>query len=168
MKTFQNTIIFLILFLCNSNLMKAQDVRLYNAISKLIVVNEKVFRSDEFYEKSIVFSISVGLNKSGVIDTVIYSDSEDKLINHLFDLKTITKGLKANKEIFKSHKNEFVVLFVSLVRGDENFIRIDNGNQYITNWKAIIKNSKYIDGTGRRQIMLNPIFIYSKGKGIKN
>ena len=167
MKIFKKTLLIVALLTCQVNLLKAQHDKMYDYFGKLIVVNEKLFHSDAFYEKSIVLSISIGVNKAGLVDTVIYSGGGDKVdIGRLFNLKKITAGLKANKSDFRSNKNEFLVLMVMVIRGDENFITIENGNQILDNWLSIAKNSNYINSTGKRQILLTPIVISSRGKAI--
>lgn len=110
----------------------------------------------------------MGVNKSGIIDTVIFSGKDDPDINRLFDLKKIANGLKANKLDFRSNKNEYLVLFVVYTRGDREFIRINNGDQYLENWTSIIKNSRDMEKIGKRQILLTPIYLDSRGKLIKN
>jgi hypothetical protein len=167
METSKIFILLITLLLCQSMATKAQDDKLYNTISKSLVLNKKVFYSDDFYNKSVMFSISVGFNKSGTIDTIIYSGTENKLLNRLFDLKELTKGLNANKNNFKSYKNEFVVLMVAMVRGDESFIQIENGNQHLSDWESMIKNSVYIQNTGRRKLLLTPMLIHTRGKIIR-
>ncbi len=167
MKILKKTIIMVALLLCQAHLLRAQHDKMYDSFRKLIVVNQDLFHSDAFYDKSIVLSISIGVNKVGVVDTVIYSGGGDNVdITRLFNQKKITAGLKANKTDFRSNKNEFLILMVMVIRGDENFIKIDNGNQVLDNWISIVKNSNYINSTGRRQILLTPIVISSRGKAI--
>jgi hypothetical protein len=60
METSKIFILLITLLLCQSMATKAQDDKLYNTISKSLVLNKKVFYSDDFYNKSIIFSISVG------------------------------------------------------------------------------------------------------------
>lgn len=167
MKTLKNIAIIIILTLGQANLLKAQSHKLHDPFDKLLEINNNFYRSDTFYDKSIVLSISIGVNKTGMVDTVIYSGGNDNVdIGRLFNLKKITAGLKANKTDFRSNKNEFVVLMVMVVRGDENFITIKNGNQILENWISIVDNSNSIVHTGKRQIFLPPILFYSRGKSI--
>ena len=169
MKTLKNSVIIIILIFIQINLLKAQSHKLHDPFDKLLEINNNFYRSDTFYDKSIVLSISIGVNKTGMVDTVIYSGGNDNVdIGRLFNLKKITAGLKVNKTDFRSYKNEFVVLMVMVIRGDENFITIENGNQVLDNWISIVKNSNYIVSTGKRQIFLPPMLFYTRGKGVKD
>jgi len=146
----------------------SQDKRIDKLLLKLISVNEKEFHSDNFYEKSFMFSITIGVDKNGTVDTVITSDNGDKELNQLVDFNKIRKGLKGSNIYFKPHKNEVLVLLVSVIRGDYDYLKINNGNQYVRDWRAIIKNSVEIKIKDRPQIFLPPILIEAHGKGIKN
>lgn len=158
------------LLLLQSVRAKAQNKEMYKLFDQLISIDHSVFISDNnfFYNKSVAFSITINVNNLGLVDTVSYSSSGDKDLPRLFDFNKITAGLKANKTAFKLNKNEILVLLVMYIRGDEIFPEIDNGNQFIANWLAIIKKSNYIENTKRRQIFLTPMVLYTKGKMIKD
>jgi hypothetical protein len=168
MKTIRKILIIVVLFVCQANLLMAQKNKTPSSFRDLIDVNEKVFRSDGFYNKSIFFSINIEVNKLGLVDTVIYSGDNDEDINRMFDLKKITAGLKANRTEFKTYKNEFLVLMVVVIRGEHDLLRIENGNQNLAYWLSIANKSDDAIKRGKRQVLLSPIIIYSRGKAINN
>ena len=167
MSTFKKILIIFGFIFSQINLSTAQEKTDRN-FQNVIKLKDGAFLSDDFYNKSLVFSISIDVGKLGMVDTVIYSDNENTDIGKLFDLKKITTELKANKTEFKKYKNEFVVFMVVVIRGEEYFLKIENGNQNLANWQSIAKISNDIRRTGRRQISLPPVLFYSKYKAIKN
>lgn len=155
--------IFLTLFFLFSKVCHAQDDKIYNTLRKSIKLNEKAFGSDEFYEKGYALSISLGVNNKGKIDTIIISQKDNKELNKLFDFEKIISTVKADKQSFKPYKNEFIILLVILMRGDD-FIKLNNGNQLLSQWLAIAATASENEKTNRKQLFLSPIIIHSRGK----
>ena len=104
MKTLKKMIWLISLFMCFSTVTLAQQNLKIDYLSKLILVNMKTHVDDDYWEKATVFSINIGVNKSGIVDTVIFSNEQDKEVNHLFDINKIRKGLMGNSKDFIQNK----------------------------------------------------------------
>jgi hypothetical protein len=167
MKTFKKMIWLISLFACFGTAAMAQQNLKIDYLSKLILVNMKTHVDDDYWEKATVFSINIGVNKSGIVDTVIFSNEQDKEVNHLFDIKKIRKGLMGNSKGFIQNKNTYLVLLVFFVQGEQYFLGIKNGQQLIDNWGAIYDKAVLLKDNGRPQIFLPPKVISSRSRSIK-
>jgi hypothetical protein len=167
MKRFKKMIWLISLFMCFSTVTLAQQNLKIDYLSKLILVNMKTHVDDDYWEKATVFSINIGVNKSGIVDTVIFSNEQDKEVNHLFDIKKIRKGLMGNSKDFIQNKNTYLVLLVFFVQGEQYFLGIKNGQQLIDNWGAIYDKAVLLKDNGRPQIFLPPKVISSRSRSIK-
>ncbi len=49
------------------------------------------------------------------------------------------------------------------MRGDD-FIKLNNGNQLLSQWLAIAATASENEKTNRKQLFLSPIIIHSRGK----
>lgn len=78
MKTFKKMTWLISLFMCFSTVTLAQQNLKIDYLSKLILVNMKTHVDDDYWEKATVFSINIGVNKNGIVDTVIFSNEQDK------------------------------------------------------------------------------------------
>ncbi|MBB2146194.1 hypothetical protein GM921_11905 [Pedobacter sp. LMG 31464] len=161
-------ILLVTLTIFSTTVCHAQNDKMYNALHKAIKLNDKAFYSDEFYEKAHAFSINIGVNNKGIVDTVIISKKDDKELNKLFDFKTIINKIQMDKLNFIGYKNELLALVVMVFRGDDYFLKINNGDQLISEWLAISSTTSKNEKMKRKQIFLSPIVIESRGKPIKN
>ncbi|MES2416578.1 MAG: hypothetical protein V4541_00235 [Bacteroidota bacterium] len=139
----------------------AQDKGIYGALNKLIKVND-LFYTDKYYDKGFLFSISIGVNPKGIIDTVMFSHYRNDELGQLINFNEIKNGLKKNKTDFLAHKNEMLVLLVMIIRGGNALTMLTNGNQLRENWINIIDSSREL--SKRKQFLLTPMLISSTGK----
>ena len=140
----------------------AQDNKLYDLIRKTIDVNDSFF-TDKYYDKGYVFSVNMGVNSKGVIDTVIFSHYRDNdELGQLINFNKIRNDLTNNNIRLKEYKNKILVLMVMIIRGDNAMIAITNGNQLLDNWKNIINCSAELPR--EKLVHLIPVLINSVGK----
>ena len=151
------------LILGTANVAVSQKRSIYDKLGKLIKVNEG-FYTDKYYEKGFLFSINMGVNSKGLIDTVLFSHYRNDELSQLIDFAKIREGLKKDRISFKSHKNETLVLLVMIVRGDNAMININNGNQLLQNWSDIITSARDVQDSKRKQVFLIPMQISAIGR----
>ena len=158
-KNFKLLLVFL--FVSATNVF-AQDNKLYDLIRKTIDVNDSFF-TDKYYDKGYVFSVNMGVNSKGVIDTVIFSHYRDNdELGQLINFNKIRNDLTNNNIRLKEYKNKILVLMVMIIRGDNAMIAITNGNQLLDNWKNIINCSAELPR--EKLVHLIPVLINSVGK----
>lgn len=167
MKTFKKMIWLISLLTCFSTASLAQQKVKTEYLMEVVEDNMKSDLNDDYWDKATVFSIYVGVNKNGIVDTVIFSNEQDKEVNYLFDVKKIRKKLMGNSKNFTQNKNSYLVLLVFFVKGEEYFLGIKNGQQLIDNWRAIYNRAIQIKDKGRPQISLPPMIIEIRSKVIK-
>ena len=158
----KNFKLLLVLILASTTNILAQDNKLYNLIGKTINVDDSFF-TDKYYEKGYVFSVNMGVNSKGVIDTVIFSHYRDNdELGQLINFNKIRNDLTNNNIRLKEYKNKILVLMVMIIRGDNAMIGITNGNQLLDNWKNIINCSAELPR--EKLVHLIPVLISSVGK----
>ncbi len=146
---------------------KAQQKVKTEYLMELVEDYMKTDLNDDYWDKATAFSIYVGVNKNGIVDTVIFSNEQDKEVNYLFDIKKIRKKLMGNSKNFIQNKNTYLVLLVFFVKGEKYFLGIKNGQQLIDNWRAIYDKAVLLKDKGRPMIFLPPMIIEIRSKGIK-
>ncbi|MCY1514486.1 hypothetical protein D9M68_490300 [compost metagenome] len=131
---------------------------------QLIKINEEYFKSDRYFEQAYIFSVNIGVNQHGVVDTVLFSNETSKRLNEIFDFNQIRKNLMNNGTFFNAYKNEILVLLVSLIRGDTGMIQLRNSKEYLEDWKNVAKTSHELYKLKRPQLFLNPRISSMLGK----
>lgn len=76
-------------------------------------------------KKAVIFSISISITKSGIIDSIFYSSTEQKRINEIVNLKNIDKSIWNQKSKFSPYPNALVIIPVMIINLSEGYI----GNQ---------------------------------------
>lgn len=158
--------IFLI-FLISSATVKAQHAEVLNMINKLLRENQTYSLDKDFWDKGMVFTISIDVDEKGQVDSVFISNRKNK---KGLDFDKIVSALKTNNKDFMAFKNDIVVLLVFIYKGDEYNMAIKNGNDFLADFLAISENSTKIRRikSGKRQVFLSPLVIYSFAQAIKN
>lgn len=140
----------------------AQDMAMYKTLHKLISVKEDLYFTDKYYEKGFLFTLNMMVNSEGIIDSVEFSNFRNDELSKLLDFKKIKTSLLNNKVDFINHKNEVLVLFVMIMRGDDAMTTLENGNQIRADWLNIINTAKSF--SNRKQTILIPMLISSVGR----
>lgn len=161
MKSIPVIFLFLSLFLCR---VTAQERKTDWPMIQLIKVNEEYFRSDRYIEQAYIFSVNIGVNQYGVVDTVLFSNETDQTLNEIFDFNQIRKNLMHNSTFFVAHKNEILVLLVSLIRGDTGMLQLTNSKAYLRAWQGVTKTARELNKLKRPQCFLSPRTISMLGK----
>jgi hypothetical protein len=167
MKTLKKLIWLISLFACFSTTSLAQQKVKTEYLMGVVEDNMKTDLNDAYWDKATVFSVHVGVNKNGIVDTVIFSNEQDKEVNYLFDVNKIRKKLMGNSKNFTENKNSYLVLLVFFVKGEHYFLGIKNGQQLIDNWRAIYDKAAQLKDKARAQIFLRPMIIEIRSKVIK-
>ena len=140
------------LFACFSTVAMAQQKVKTEYLMGVVEENIKTDLNDDYWDKATVFSVHIGVNKNGIVDTVIFSNEQDKEVNYLFDVKKIRRKLMGNSKNFTENKSSYLVLMVFFVKGEHYFLGIKNGQQLIDNWGAIYDKAARLKDKARPQI----------------
>jgi hypothetical protein len=167
MKRFKKMIWLISLFACFSTVAMAQQKVKTEYLMGVVEENIKTDLNDDYWDKATVFSVHIGVNKNGIVDTVIFSNEQDKEVNYLFDVKKIRRKLMGNSKSFTENKSSYLVLMVFFVKGEHYFLGIKNGQQLIDNWRAIYDKAARLKDKARPQIFLPQIIIETRSKSIK-
>lgn len=158
MRTFICSLI-LVLFGCNVKAQKQLDTFLSN----LVMVDLKLYLSEDYKDKSYIFCIGMEIGKSGKVENVIFSNKSKLFIGRLIDFPKIEDKLKKERNLFKSSKKQFLVLPIFIIRGDSKIsVNLDEMEQL---WKGMIDDLKRKE---QRPTLLLPRFMKFSGEVIVN
>lgn len=150
---------FLVFVVYNAKAQKQFDTFLNN----LVVVDRNLYLSDDYKDKSYVFCIAVEVGESGQVENVVFSNKAELFMGRLIDFPKIKSKLMNERDLFKSFKNQFLVLPIFIVRGDsKTSMNLDEMEEL---WKGMIDDLKRKE---QKPTLLLPQFMKFSGEVIVN
>ncbi len=132
-------------------------------LNNLVMVDRKLYLSEEYKDKSYIFCIAMEVGKSGQVENVVFSNKAELFMGRLIDFPKIKTKLMNERNLFKSFKNQFLVLPIFIVRGDSKIaMNLDEMEEL---WKGMIDDLKREE---RNATLLLPQFKNFSGEVIIN
>lgn len=151
---------FIITFLLNYAYAQKQ---LDTFLDDLVMVDRNLYLSEEYKNKSYIFCIGIEIGKSGEVENVVFSNKAELFIGRLIDFPKIKTKLMNERNLFKSSKNQFLVLPIFIVRGDSKIsINLDEMEEL---WKGMIDD---FERKEQKPTLLLPQFMRYSGEVIIN
>ena len=109
-------------------------------LNNLVMVDRKLYLSNDYKDKSYVFCIAVEIGKSGQVENVVLSNKAELFTGRLINFPKIKSKLMSERDLFKSFKNQFLILPIFIVRGDsKTSMNLDEMEEL---WKGMIDDLK--------------------------
>lgn len=132
----KNLYLFLILLISWAGV-KAQDP-VKRAIERTFFVHlpnrgAELMKTEPYKNKAFIFGIAIGVNKLGLVDTVMFSN-QTKELDSIFNFAKVALALKNNKIAFRNEKNSLLVTNVFIRREwDDQIDNVKAFNEYFNN-----------------------------------
>ncbi|TCC93710.1 hypothetical protein EZ428_02765 [Pedobacter frigiditerrae] len=123
--------ILITLLLCVASNICFSQSQASDAIKKSLVVDQKLFHSNEFEKKSFLFLLTLSIDSNGNVDSVSHSES-DVFSKKLIDINKTIRRLKSDKSSFKEYKNQVLVIGINLMRSDAERTSLTDLNKLYT------------------------------------
>jgi hypothetical protein len=133
----------------------AQEQEVATIIKNSISVDKKAFMLPEYKGKNFVFTIGIGIDANGKIDTMLHSESL-VFSNKLIGFKKIKSGIIKNEKKFAGYANQFLLLTINLMRGDEDPKSYPDLKDRA--WMELMMKSNELQ-PGKKMITLEPILL---------
>ena len=127
---------FLVLLLSWAGVQAQDPVR--RAIERTFLVHlpnrgAELMKTGDYKNKGFIFGIAIGINKLGLVDTVMFSN-QTKELDSIFNFAAVTRKLKENKTAFRNEKNTLLVTNVFIRRAwDYQIDNVEAFDKYFNN-----------------------------------